>query len=88
MGNEHPNRLEFAYTLVKRVRQACTAALQRYHKALTAWQCHAESPEPESPGGTSQGLFVEPMDATRLQRLRSEHMIVWDEFKQRAISKG
>ena len=33
-------------------------------------------------------LFNETMDAVKLQRLQSEHMAVWDQFKLHAEARG
>jgi muconolactone delta-isomerase len=33
-------------------------------------------------------LFYEAMDSDKLQRLQSEHMAIWDEFKSHAEMRG
>jgi hypothetical protein len=37
---------------------------------------------------TNQELFYVEMDAIKLHRLQSEHMAVWDEFRQHATAQN
>ncbi len=41
-----------------------------------------------SPRRKCPDLFYEVMDDAKLQRLQSEHMAIWDEFKMHAEARG